>query len=126
MTRTFNGNSFLIARNFSQRFGAHRVDFTDNNRTRTAKDSVGILRDIFADNGFLNAAAGGHKKYHDIIERYTDVEATTTTTTTTTTTSTTRNTVSDTTPATGGSGLVNGSFTVNILAVGFIMLCKWV
>lgn len=59
-----------------------------------------MLRDIFSDNGFLTPTAGGHKLYHDIIERYTDVEDI----------------------ATGGSRTVIGSFAFTLLAVGMIMV----
>lgn len=114
--------------NFSQRFGAHRVDFTDSNRSRTPKDSVAMLREIFTDNGFLSVAAG-RKKYHDIIDRYADndVDSTTTSTSVTipTTTTTTTRTATNT-PADNGSQLTVGSLPFNMLAVCLIMLHKYV
>lgn len=35
-----------------------------------------MLRDIYSDNGFLTETNGGHKLYHDIIERYVDEDTT--------------------------------------------------
>ncbi len=78
-----------------------------------------MLRDIYTDNGFFSTASG-RKKYHDIIERYTDEESDITTTTTTMTTTTTTTTTQA--PASGKSQIMIGSYSFNIVAVGFTMM----
>jgi len=45
-------DNFEWKRGYTQRFGAHWVDFEDPERPRTPKASVAALRQIYADNGF--------------------------------------------------------------------------
>lgn len=43
---------------YSARFGVHYVDFDNDNRTRTPKESAIQLTKIFADNGFPAPSSG--------------------------------------------------------------------
>ncbi|ODM94351.1 Lactase-phlorizin hydrolase [Orchesella cincta] len=45
-------DNFEWARGYTERFGAHFVDFNDPARMRTPKRSQGYLKQLFADNGF--------------------------------------------------------------------------
>lgn len=45
-------DNFEWKRGYTQRFGAHSVDFESNDRKRTPKASVAVLKKIFEDNGF--------------------------------------------------------------------------
>ncbi|CAG7726489.1 unnamed protein product, partial [Allacma fusca] len=49
-------DNFEWLRGYSERFGAHWVNFTDPARPRQAKNSVKMLKKIFTDNGFIKDA----------------------------------------------------------------------
>jgi lactase-phlorizin hydrolase len=51
-------DNFEWMRGYSERFGVHFVDFEDQNRPRTPKDSTKLLKQIFADNGFVERVSG--------------------------------------------------------------------
>ncbi|OXA44769.1 Myrosinase 1 [Folsomia candida] len=65
-------DNFEWKRGYTQRFGAHRVEFDDPDRERKPKESVALLRDIFDDNGFNSLRdVNQRKRYHDVVEFYT-------------------------------------------------------
>ena len=48
-------DNFEWAMGYSEKFGVHRVDFSDPNRSRTAKDSARFYAGIIRNNGFPKA-----------------------------------------------------------------------